>query len=95
MSFAIASTGGRIIEVNGGTGTITTMQVAVARIRWVSSAAAQGDTCVVEDAVGNVVFESEATGADFSDEIELGKVPLINGLKVSTLTSGNLYIYLR
>ena len=95
MSFALVNTGGNVIEASGGTGTLTTLVAAVARIRYVSSAASAGDECKVTDAVGNVVFDTVATGADFSDEVELSKVPPINGLKLATLTSGQVYVYLR
>lgn len=95
MPVTIASTGGNVIEISTGTGTITTNVVGVARMRWVSATAAQGDSCVVKDTAGNIVFESVASGADWADEVELGKVPPILGLQLTTFTSGHLYIYLR
>lgn len=95
MAFTVTS-GSDVWVVNGGTGTVTTMFVGVARMRWVSALAAAGDKCVVTDSNGVTLFESEAAGANWSDEVELGKVPAqIAGLLVTTLTSGNLYIYLR
>lgn len=95
MAFGIVSTGGNVVEVNGGTGTVTTNTWALARIRWVSSAATAGDACTITDTAGNIIFESEATGADWSDELELGKLPPFLGIKITALTSGNVYFYLR
>lgn len=95
MAFGIVSTNGRVIEVNGGTGTVTANSWAIARIRWVSASASVGDGCTVTDTAGNIIFESEATGAPWSDEVELGKMPPFQGVKVSVLASGNLYFYLR
>ena len=95
MPGSIVSTGGRVVEWNGGTGTVTKNVWHLSRIRWVSSGAGQGDTCVVKDAAGNVIFESEATGADWSDEVELAKVEGFLGVQVTTLTSGTVYFYLK
>jgi hypothetical protein len=95
MPVTIASTGGNVIEISTGTGTITTNVVAIARVRWVSSAAAQNDGCVLKDTAGNIIFESFATGADWIDEVEMGKVPPVLGLQLTTFASGHLYIYLR
>jgi hypothetical protein len=95
MSFALVNTGGNVIEASGGTGTLTALVAAVARIRYISASASAGDECKVTDTAGNIVFDSFATGADFSDEVELSKVPPINGLKLATLTSGQVYVYLR
>jgi hypothetical protein len=95
MAFGIVSTGGNVVEVNGGTGTVTANVWELARIRWVSSGASAGDTCKITDTAGNVWFESEATGADWSDEVEVSKTQTMNGVKVATLGSGNIYFYLR
>lgn len=104
MAITYVSVGGNVVEVTGtgfvfpslGTGPgKQTQPVALARIRWVSKTASQDDTCLVKDNAGNVIFESEATGADFSDEVELGKVPPFFGIQITTLASGNLFFYLR
>ena len=94
MSFALSG-GARTISASGGTGTVTANVWALARIRWVSNAATQGDECTVTDTAGNVIFDSEAQGAQWSDEIELGKMPPFLGIKISVLTSGVVYFYLR
>jgi hypothetical protein len=94
MPVTIVSTGGQVVEVTG-TGTLTTNVWAMARIRWVSATAAAADTCVVTDTAGNIIFESQATGADWSDEVEMSKVPPTLGIVILTLTSGHLYFYLR
>jgi len=93
----IVSTGGNVVEYAAGTGVVTANTWALARIRWVSSGALAGDICLVTDTAGNVIFESEATGADWSDEVELGKMPPFIGIKVATLTGsrGNVFFYLR
>jgi len=95
MAFGIVSSGGRVVEANGGTGTVTTNTWALARIRWVSEAAAQNDTCIIKDAAGNVIFESYAGGANWEDEVELGKVVLTQGVQITTLDSGDVFFYLR
>lgn len=94
MPVTIVSSGGFVVEVTG-TGTLTTNVWALARIRWVSDLAGAGDKCIVKDTKGNIIFESEATGADWSDEVEMGKVPPILGIVIDTLASGRLYFYLR
>lgn len=94
MPITVVSTGGQTVETTG-TGTVTANVWALARIRWVSASAAGGDECKVTDTANNIIFHSYATGADWSDEVEMGKVPPTLGIKVATLTSGELYFYLR
>lgn len=94
MAITFVSTGGNVVEVTG-TGVVTTNTWELARMRWVSSGASAGDACIVTDTAGNVWFESQATGADWSDEVEVSKTQTLLGVKVSTLTSGHLYFYLR
>lgn len=94
MSVTIVSTGGQTVEVTG-TGVVTTNTWALARIRWVSATAAGGDECKITDTAGNIIFHSYAQGADWSDEVEMGKVAPTLGIKIATLTSGEMYFYLR
>ena len=95
MPFGIISSGGNIVTANGGTGTVTKNTWAISRIRWVSKSASAGSSCVVKDAVGNIIFESNATGADWQDETDLSKVSPIAGVQITTLSDGDVSFYLR
>lgn len=94
MAVTIVSTGGQTVECTG-TGVVTTNVWALARIRWVSATASAGDECEIYDTAGNAIFQSFATGADWSDEVEMGKVAPTLGIKIDTLTSGSVFFYLR
>ena len=65
-------------------------------IRW-REATTAGHTCVVTDAAGVTLWESVAGGANYVEESDLlKKWPNgVNGLKVSTLESGEVDIYYR
>ena len=63
--------------------------------RWVGGSTA-GHTCVVKDGNDLVVWESLATAANFKDESRFDNdrgLAVPNGLVVSTISSGKLYIY--
>jgi hypothetical protein len=78
--------------------TITKNTWAVARFRWVTLTVGTGDSCVVQDGFGNVIWQSLATATaavTWSEETDFSKEPPVNGLICATLTSGTLYIYLR
>ena len=92
---ALTITGDKILVLSGGTGAVSSMQLRISRIRWVSKTASAGDTCVLSDSAGQVIFESSATGADWSDETDMKDVQMVNGLAVTTLTSGNVYVTLK
>ena len=94
MPVTFVSTGGSVVECTG-TGVVTVNTWALARIRWVSLSAAANDECEITDTAGNAIFQSFATGADWSDEVELGKVAPFLGIKIDTLTSGSVFFYLR
>lgn len=94
MPVTIVSTGGQTVEATG-TGVVTANVWALARIRWESATAAASDECKITDTVGNIIFDSFAQGADWSDEVEMGKVPPTLGIKIVTLSSGQVYFYLR
>jgi hypothetical protein len=94
MAITFVSTGGNVVECTG-TGVVTVNTWALSRIRYDSATASAADECRITDTAGNIIFDSFATGADWSDEIELGKVPPILGIKIATLTSGNVKFYLR
>jgi len=70
---------------------ISTDELYFQAIRWVSTGAAAGHRVVLEDADGNVVWETYSTGANYVEE---SQVPLhMHGLVVPTLASGVLYLY--
>lgn len=76
---------------------ITRLQVRIAKLRWIGTAAtAAGDRCIVKDAraTPRIIWESIATGANFTtDSDAFGSEGNFNGLAVTTLGSGLLYIY--
>jgi len=65
--------------------------VYVREIRWVGAVAA-GDDVVITDGNGEPVFESKATVQYDRDRVELNRI--VADLKISTLDSGKVYIYL-
>lgn len=78
---------------------LTTMQLFVRAIKWNGgSAAAGGDHAQVTDVNGNVFFDSNTDGAnkiDFESFSTQGKTGrYMNGLKVSVLDHGTIYLYL-
>jgi len=74
----------------------TKNQYMVTGVRYVSSGAAAGSECKLEDQSGHVFFDSVASGADWNDgqTINLGGI-LINGLIVATLSDGTVYLYFK
>ena len=72
--------------------TLTKMMVGVVNFRWVSHTGSAGDHCVVTDINGNVLFESYAQGIDFIDAQRFDPIPLVNGLIVSIIDSGTIYV---
>jgi hypothetical protein len=66
--------------------------IAVKRVRWESVSASAGDTVVIQDAGGRVLWESIAPGSNFTDS-DLLETIWPTGFKVPTLASGKLYIY--
>lgn len=82
-----------------GASAIRTDQLTINKIRWVDAGAA-GDACVIQDQNNNTFWESVASGADYveSDDFSMGgqnsSGRRLDGLKVPTLSSGKLYIYL-
>lgn len=61
-------------------------------IRW-NGAAAAGDLLQVTDTIGNVIFESEADGANFIDIQPIFRI--FRGVKIPNLDSGKVYIFYR
>lgn len=72
-----------------GAGLIATGRVRPFTIRWVGATTA-GHKCVVKDAAGEVKWEDVASGANYVTE---GRIEIDwNGVAVTTLDSGKLYI---
>jgi len=73
------------------TGTIVARgtMVRLRGIAWIGAGTA-GDSCVIRDALGNDVWESVASGANFVDR-DAPSIT-INGLVLQTLSSGRVYI---
>ena len=57
-----------------------------------SGYAAAADTATVEDGFGNIVWAASGYAADFQQESP--GIGWVNGLQVTSLTSGHLQIYL-
>ena len=62
-------------------------------IRWVSKTASAGDQAIIQDADGIVYWESVASGSNYV-ESDLLERKWQKDFKVTTLTTGTLYIYL-
>ncbi len=64
----------------------------VTYIRWIGATTA-GHSLVVNDADGDMVWESEADGANFIDVHPI--FDIIDGITVATMQSGDFYIWIR
>ena len=69
-----------------------TQNLKISNIIWTEQIAA-GDQLVIQDQAGNVILDIKASSANIVQT--LGNFQWVNGLKVTTLTSGKLYIYIR
>lgn len=67
-----------------------TGQFRVTTIRWVNGSTADHQ-CIVTDSDDNVVFDSVADGPNFIDIHPIFRQ--MNGIKISTLDSGNVFVY--
>ena len=80
------------------TGVISSNQYLVTGFRWVSSGASAGDECKIQDnaSTPRTWFDSFATGADWEEgqNINTGGI-MMNGLILTTLTSGIAYVYFK
>ena len=59
-------------------------------VRWVGATTA-GHQCLLKDAAGGIIFDSYATGSNYVEQAPIRK--RYNGLTLTTLASGTLYIY--
>lgn len=96
------SLGGNPIKVDTAAATrLLSGPLNITKIRWVDTAndIAENDQAIVQDMVGNSVWEHRMTGmgtvADLVPNVESSFVPPFRsrGLLVPTLTHGTLYIY--
>lgn len=68
-----------------------TSKVRISWLRWVGATTA-GHALSVTDTAGNVIWESEADGANFIDMFPVYKI--VTGVKAATMDSGTLYVYI-
>lgn len=74
-------------NTNAGAKTALTF---IKKVRWVSKTATAGDQVILKDEAGNVVWESCAPAANFTDKDDLNRQATFT---VDTITSGHLYLY--
>jgi len=80
--------------------TLTTDIVQVLKVRWVGAVGA-GDTITLQDQNSNVVWSAKAAAANYT-EIDTFAMDRLadfaayrwNGVKISQITSGTIYIYI-
>ena len=95
-------TGNPVVVDTAAATALLTGKINITKIRWWDSGAdiAEGDSAVVQDRAGNVVWSHRAGGVGtvggFVPPVESDFVPSFNiqGLLVPTLTHGTLHIYL-
>jgi hypothetical protein len=95
-------TGNPVIVDTAAATPLLTGMLNITKIRWWDSGAdiAEGDSAIVQDAAGAVVWSHRAGGigtvADLVPPVESNFVPghAIKGLLIPTLTHGTLHIYL-
>jgi len=75
------------------TGVVTTDDIRIKHLRWVSASANAGDTVVLKDKNGKVIWATVAAGADNVEDSLTENQRFFPGLTVDTI-SGTLYIYL-
>lgn len=78
------------IDTAGAT-LIDSQKLYVKSIRWVAPAAVAGNTAVVQNSASAVLWESVATGANYTEEAVV-EAWWESGFKVPTLAAGILYI---
>jgi hypothetical protein len=73
---------------------ITTAQITVDRILWVGNGVAS-DLCVVKDNSGRIIFSAIAGNAQYNIEEKFDHPTPLNGLNVTTISSGTVIVYYR
>lgn len=65
-------------------------------LRYVATGSSAGDVADVQDKNGNVKWATVAAGTQYVEETHFSTKPLIfNGLKVTSLDVGTIYLYVR
>lgn len=77
--------------IDTGSSTLATGHVKVRRVRWTGATTA-GHVAILTDTAGLVKWTSEASGANYAEESAASFS--CTGLKVTTLGSGKLYLYM-
>ena len=86
---------GRIWKLDTASATpVTTEPQNVKSIRWVNASGVTGDTAVIKDPDGAVLWDSVQPGANFV-EYDLLETWWSRGFAVTTLASGTLYLTLK
>jgi hypothetical protein len=77
---------------------VTTEIIRIYRIRWVAGpGSVAGGECKITDQLNNRIFDEFSTGADFETfdmTMESSKGKNVNGLILTNMASGQLYLYL-
>lgn len=85
-----------VIDTSGASAILTT-PIRIRKIRWTGGTTA-GHTAIVKDQNDNAFWESIASGSNYVEESDFSTIDSnsirINGLKVTALGSGKLYIYM-
>ncbi len=79
------------VKMSGATDSFPDV-VFVKYVRWVGATTA-GHSLVINDSDGNMVWESEADGANFIDVHPI--FDIVDGITVATMQSGDFYVFIR
>lgn len=86
---AVSGANTSVIKFSAASDAITG-RIKIRTIRWVGATTA-GHTLQITDTNGNIIFESEADGANFIDVHPMYEI--FDGITVSTMSSGDFYVY--
>lgn len=67
-----------------------TEDVFIKKIRWVNAAGSAGDVLIIDDADGNVLFESVAPTDNWVETFEINRKAAFT---IDTISGGNVYLY--
>lgn len=88
---AVSGTGTGVFNFTASNDAVTEICI-LSSLRWVGATAA-GHLCRVTDTAGNVLFVSEADGANFIDGWVFDR-KWANGITIASMNSGSLQLYL-
>ena len=88
---AVTGTGTGVINFSASTDSIVDVNI-ISSLRWVGATTA-GHLCRITDGAGNVIFTSEADGANFIDGWVFER-KWVNGIIISSMNSGAVQIYM-